>query len=130
VTVPQGSYALDCFNFAEVPDHPEPVSAGIWIESWNVHEDSSIWEHSKGLPSYRSVLTLLWIKERIEKLTDYDEDELLEELHPLQTTHKLSGHSKNASGLVTGQSVVNFPHESAQPTEPQTRPGTPSAGST
>lgn len=80
VPVPQGSFAFDCFNSHQVPDNPQPVSARLWIDSWNVEEDGRIWEQSRILPFYRSVLTLLWIKDRIEKRTDYDEDELLKEL--------------------------------------------------
>jgi hypothetical protein len=46
-----------------------------------VLEDAVLWEHSIGLPFYESVLSLLWIKDRIERYSDYDEPEP-EEIDP------------------------------------------------
>ena len=71
----QGSYAWDCSRGRRVHSRPEPVAANTWIDSLNLLEGARIYEESRSLSSYASVLTLLWIKERIEKKTEYDEDE-------------------------------------------------------
>ena len=59
-----------------MPTHPELVPAEAWIDSWNLIQGSRIYEESRALPSYGSVLTLIWIKDRIERKSDYDEDEV------------------------------------------------------
>jgi len=81
----QGTFANDCLAGREVPDCPQPVSASLWLDSHNVSTDALIWEQSKALPTYSSVLTLLWIKERIEIYSD-DESTALDELDPEQFT--------------------------------------------
>jgi hypothetical protein len=78
----QGTFANDCFAGRDTPDRPEPVSADLWLDSQNVAVGARIWEQSKALPSYSSVLTLLWIKERIEIYSDSDEEAGLEDLDP------------------------------------------------
>jgi hypothetical protein len=82
----QGTFANDCFAGRDIPDRPEPVSADLWLDSHNVAAGARIWEQSKALPSYSSVLTLLWIKERIEIYSDSDEGAGLDELDPEQFT--------------------------------------------
>ena len=84
----EGTFANDCFAGCDTPDYPEPVSADLWLDSHNVIAGARIWEQSKALPSYSSVLTLLWIKERIEIYSDSDEEVGLEELDPEQFTIK------------------------------------------
>jgi hypothetical protein len=69
-----GSFAYDCFKGEEVPSHPESVSADAWIQSFNLRDGSRIHEEPRSLSSYGSVLTLLWIRELIEKKSDYDEE--------------------------------------------------------
>jgi hypothetical protein len=73
--IEQGSYAYNCFKGESVPNRPELVRAEAWIDSWNLIQGSRIYEESRALSSYGSVLTLLWIKDRIEKKSEYDEDE-------------------------------------------------------
>jgi len=82
----EGTFAYDCFAGQDTPDRPEPVAADLWLESRNIAAGAQIWEQSKALPSYSSVLTLLWIKERIEIYSDYDEEASLDELDPEQYT--------------------------------------------
>ena len=82
----QGTFANDCFAGRDTPDRPEPVSADLWLDSHNVAAGARLWEQSKALPSYSSVLTLLWIKERIEIYSDDDEQVGLDELDPEQFT--------------------------------------------
>jgi hypothetical protein len=77
----QDSYAYNCFKGEKVPSVPQSVPAEAWIESPNLVEGARVYEESRALPSYDSVLTLLWIKDRIQKRTDYDE-EREEELDP------------------------------------------------
>jgi hypothetical protein len=60
-----------------------PLTSGWTV---NVAAGARIWEQSKALPSYSSVLTLLWIKERIEIYSDSDEEAGLDELEPEQFT--------------------------------------------
>ena len=86
----QGTFAYDCRAGLNTPDRPEPVAAALWLDSQNVAAGAQIWEQSKALPSYSSVLTLLWIKERIEVYSDSDEDVALDELDPEQFTTKRS----------------------------------------
>jgi Zn-dependent peptidase ImmA (M78 family) len=73
--IEQKSYAYNCFKGESVPSHPELVPAEAWIDSWNLIPGSRIYEESRALPSYGSVLTLIWIKDRVEKKSDYDEEE-------------------------------------------------------
>lgn len=82
----QGTFANDCFAGKDTPDRPEPVAAHLWLDSQNVAADARIWEQSKALPSYSSVITLLWIKERIEIYSDSDEEAGLDDLDPEQFT--------------------------------------------
>jgi hypothetical protein len=84
----QGTFAYDCRAGRHAPDRPEPVAADLWLDSQNVAAGARIWEQSKALPLYSSVLTLLWIKERIEVYSDSDEDVALDELDPEQFTTK------------------------------------------
>jgi hypothetical protein len=69
------SYAYNCFKGEAVPTHPELVPAEAWIDSWNLMQGSKIYEESRVLLSYGSVLTLIWINDRIERKSDYDEDD-------------------------------------------------------
>lgn len=73
--IEQASYASNCFNGEKVPSTPQPVPADAWIDSSNLKEDSVIHEESRSLPAYDSVLTLLWIKENIQKKSDYQEED-------------------------------------------------------
>jgi hypothetical protein len=53
----------------------QPVAADLWWDERVVQESSALWEHSIGLPFCESVLSLLWIKDRIERYSDDDEPE-------------------------------------------------------
>jgi hypothetical protein len=59
---------------------PSPVPAGLWLDSHRLNEGAEIWEQSVFLRNYRSVLSLLWIKEPISKQDD--KEDLLPELDP------------------------------------------------
>jgi hypothetical protein len=76
----QGTFANDCFARREVPGLPQPISASLWLDSLNVSTHALIWEQSKALPNYLSVLTLLWIRERIEISSGSDSSTALDEL--------------------------------------------------
>ena len=73
--VEKGTYAHDCFQNERVPDRPQPVAASLWLESDNLQSGAMVWEESRSLPNFQSVVTLLWIKDRIEKFSDYDDAE-------------------------------------------------------
>jgi hypothetical protein len=74
-SVEKTSFAYNCFRGEKVPSVPEPVPADAWIDSFNLKEGSIIYEESRSLPAYNSVLTLLWIKENIQRNSDYQEEE-------------------------------------------------------
>jgi hypothetical protein len=64
------------------PDH---ILAAVWLESENLIDHATIYEDSRWLPSYESVITLLTIPKRIELRTEFgDEDE--EPLDPTDFT--------------------------------------------
>jgi uncharacterized protein DUF955 len=69
------TYAYNCLMGETVPTKPEPVSADAWIESYNLRLDAVIHEESRSLPSYDSVLTLLWIKDQIQIKSEYQEED-------------------------------------------------------
>jgi hypothetical protein len=62
--VQPGTFAFECFDIGKGLAEPRAVSAKLWIGSKNLSEGAQIWEQSKSLPRYASVLSLLWIKER------------------------------------------------------------------
>ncbi len=79
--IEKGTQAYECFSGTRVHVKPEAIPADLWLDERVIAKDSLIWEHSIGLPFYESVLSLLWIKEKIDRYSDYDEPET-EELDP------------------------------------------------
>jgi hypothetical protein len=57
--VSEGSFAAACFVGDKVPGSPRAVAARLWIPS--LDPSVRLMEQSKALPSYRSVVSLLWI---------------------------------------------------------------------
>jgi hypothetical protein len=77
----KGTFARTLFEGAgHEDDSPRPVPADLWLESRRLNEGAVIWEHSIFLMNYRSVLSLLWIKEPIS--SQDEADDLLPELDP------------------------------------------------
>ena len=72
--IDRNSYAFNCFRGEQVPTRPESVPADAWIDSANLVDGTRILEESRSLPSYESVLTLLWIKGNIQKHSEHDEE--------------------------------------------------------
>jgi Zn-dependent peptidase ImmA (M78 family) len=68
------TFAFDCFRGNQVPNQFEPVAASAWLYDDNLKDDAKIWEHSLYLPNYNSTLTLLYLKEAVERRSDFDED--------------------------------------------------------
>ena len=58
--VTDGTLAFRIFHGAAVPKQPQLVPANLWISG--LAEDDRIYEQSKVLPSYNSVISLLWLK--------------------------------------------------------------------
>ena len=85
VSVPEASYLMAAYKGETVPEQPEPVPAGEWIEHPRLLEGAEIWEQSLKLPWYDSVITLLWVKREITK-EEREEDSLLTELDPEEFT--------------------------------------------
>jgi hypothetical protein len=79
------TYAYDCFLDRRVPNRLEPVPAKAWLYSSNLKDDAKILEQSIYLPFYASTLSLLYLKERVERRDDFDE-EYEPELDPAEFT--------------------------------------------
>lgn len=73
--IEKSTYAFDCFQDQSVPAQPQPVPADLWLRPDNLQSGAMIWEESRFLPNFDSVITLLWIKERVEKFSDFDDQE-------------------------------------------------------
>jgi hypothetical protein len=73
--IEKGTYAQDCFQNETVPSEPKPVPAELWLRPNNLQGGAIIWEESRLLPNFNSVITLLWIKERVERFSDFDDEE-------------------------------------------------------
>jgi Zn-dependent peptidase ImmA (M78 family) len=84
-SVAEGTYAYDCFRQRPVPDELKRVRSNLWLADSKRGNPDYIFEHSIWLPSYDSVLTLLYIDEVGHALQD-DEQGALEELDPEEFT--------------------------------------------
>jgi IrrE N-terminal-like domain len=81
--VQRGTFAFDCFSFEPVPNEPQSIEASLWLESATIVPGARLQEQSRFLPSYESVVSLLWIDQRIERNSG---EEALEELDPSEFT--------------------------------------------
>lgn len=70
------SIAIDFFEGHELPGRPTTVDASCWLVPGRFEDDAMIQEDSLELPSYNSVLTLLWIDKDIER--EYDPSERMD----------------------------------------------------
>lgn len=61
--IEEGTFAAACFEQAKVPRLPRDVPAPLWIGPRGLDRSETMMEQSKALPSYRSVISLLWIRE-------------------------------------------------------------------
>lgn len=59
--IQKGTFAAACFEQAKVPSQPRVVPDELWVGGTGADVSLRILEQSKALPSYRSVITLLWI---------------------------------------------------------------------
>jgi len=66
------SYAYDCFANQRVPNQFEAVPANAWLYDSNLREHAKILEYSVYLPFYKSVLSLLYLKDRVERWDESD----------------------------------------------------------
>lgn len=69
------TYAYDCFQNQHVPQRLEAVPAEAWLYNSNLRENAKILEQSLYLPFYKSVLSLLYLKDRVEVQDEFDEGE-------------------------------------------------------
>jgi hypothetical protein len=81
----QGTIASDLFAGQYPSNGPQSVRADAWLFSTNLRENARILEHSILLPNYEAVFTLLYIQERIELRTEFDEEQT-EDLDPIEFT--------------------------------------------
>jgi Zn-dependent peptidase ImmA (M78 family) len=74
------SYAADLFAGESIRSGMRSVPAGAWLEGPSIDSSKRILEHSVSMPSYESVLTLLWIDNDIDrKVTGEDEGDAEED---------------------------------------------------
>jgi len=77
----KGTFARALFEGGKAEgESPSVIRADLWLDSRRLNEGAEIWEQSIFLRNYRSVLSLLWIKEPISKQDDTED--LLPELDP------------------------------------------------
>ena len=77
----KGTFARALFEGGKTEgESPSPVRADLWLGSRRLNDGAEILEQSIFLRSYRSVLSLLWIKEPISRQDDTED--LLPELDP------------------------------------------------
>jgi hypothetical protein len=69
------TYAHDCFEGREVPKRLEPVPAKAWLYDSNLKDDAKILEQSIYLPFYTSAISLLYLREQVERRSDFDEED-------------------------------------------------------
>ena len=75
------SYASELFAGESIPSGMRSVPAEAWIEGTSIASSKRILEHSVSMPSYESVLSLLWIDQDIDrKVTGEDEGDTEEEV--------------------------------------------------
>jgi hypothetical protein len=68
------TYAADFFKGKRLPAGMQEVKATAWLEGKRIDSSKMIQEESVAMPSYNSVLTLLWIEKDIDQyLTGEDE---------------------------------------------------------
>jgi hypothetical protein len=63
--VDEGTFAAACFAGEKVPGQPRAVPSYLWTTSSSAESNAQMLEQSKSLPSYRSVISLLWIDEAV-----------------------------------------------------------------
>jgi hypothetical protein len=61
--IEKSSFAAACFKQTKVPKRPHEVPTHFWISSSEIGKETMLLEQSKALPTYRSVISLLWMKE-------------------------------------------------------------------
>ena len=71
----KNTYAYDFFHGAALPFGPQEVLASAWFPESRLTHNATIQEHSLGMTSYDTVLTLLWMKDLIDSEGDEDADD-------------------------------------------------------
>ena len=73
-TLSPATYAADFFKGERLPEGMNEVQANAWLEGERIDSSKTIQEESVAMPSYGSVLTLLWIDKDIDQyITGEDE---------------------------------------------------------
>jgi hypothetical protein len=58
----KATFAFRAFDGQAVPKQPQEVPANGWISANDLAENAKLWEQSKALPAYGSVISLLWLE--------------------------------------------------------------------
>jgi len=81
------TYASTWFRGAtQLPDELREVPATAWLYDTNLRDKATVLEHSVALPYYNSVLSLLFLPERVERRTEFDNDDDDRSLDPREFT--------------------------------------------
>jgi len=57
-----GTFAYRGFAGLAIPKQPQEVPASFWVSGNDLAEHRRLYEHSKVLPAYGSVISLLWVR--------------------------------------------------------------------
>jgi len=60
-SLPEGTFARRAFAGLPIPKPPQQVGSGLWGRSPNASKEPKLYEQSKALPTYGSVISLLWV---------------------------------------------------------------------
>jgi hypothetical protein len=59
--LPEGTFAQRAFAGLPIPKPPQQVASGLWGSPTDAAKQPELYEHSKALPAYGSVISLLWM---------------------------------------------------------------------
>ena len=68
------TYAADFFKGERLPEGMREVKATAWLEGKHIDSTKTIMEESIAMPSYGSVLSLLWIDKDIDRYVTGDDE--------------------------------------------------------
>ena len=58
----KNTLAARAFTGLPIPKRPQEVPASSWMSANDLAENAKLWEQSKALPAYGSVISLLWLR--------------------------------------------------------------------
>lgn len=58
----EGTLAARALAGLSIPKQPQEVPSDLWMLGSDLANDTKLWEQSKALPAYESVISLLWLR--------------------------------------------------------------------